>query len=195
MMKKLVALVAVFALSGCATNFYTLEGVKYDTKEEFHQAVGKMNTDALSSIKPLPSPITKKKLIIAFPSTTTIYTENISRQTKTSGQSPSGLLLERIENLSKANFDSSIVFADGVEKRGIYASSKFMEMPSMTVSLEPSADTDVLYYSEPAVSSGQWFFATQKHGKQVFGYDRSGAGATAKVQAFTDAVLAQAIRE
>lgn len=195
MMKKLIALVAVLALSGCAKNFYTLEGVKYDTKEEFHQAVDRMNNEALNGIKPLPSPVTKKNLIIAFPSPATIYAENISRQTKTSGQSPSGLLLERMENVSKANFATSKVFADGVQRRGIYASTKFMEMPSMTVSLEPSADTDVLYFSEPAISSGQWFFATQKHGKQVFGYDRSGAGATAKVQAFTDAVLAQAIRE
>jgi hypothetical protein len=68
-------------------------------------------------------------------------------------------------------------------------------MPAMSVSLEPSSDTDVLYYTEPSQGTGQWFYATTKHGKQIFAYDRSGAGSTAKVHAFIDAVQALAIRE
>ena len=194
MIKKLFALVTVLAVSGCA-NFYTLEGVKYNSKEAFHQAVAQKNTDALNSIQPLPAPVTKKNLIFAFPSEATIYAENIARTTKQNGQVPSGLLLERMENLTKANFSMSKVFADALQKKGVYASMKYMEMPSMTVSIEPSSNTDVLYFSEPSIGTGQWFFATQKGGKQVFGFDRSGAGPTAKVQAYVDAVMTQAIRE
>lgn len=194
MIKKIFALAAVLAVSGCA-NYYTLEGVKYDSKEAFHQAITKANTDALNSIQPLPAPVTKKNLIFGFPSEATIYAESIARTTKQNGQAPSGLLLEQVKNLTKANFDLQKVFADAVQKKGIYASMKYVEMPSMTVSIEPSSGTDVLYFSEPSIGTGQWFFATQKGGKQVFGFDRSGAGATAKVQAYVDAVMAQAIRE
>lgn len=194
MIKKLFALVTVLAISGCA-NFYTLDGVKYDSKEAFHQAVAQKNSDALNSIQPLSAPVTKKSLIMAFPSEATMYSENIARTTKQNGTAPSGLLLDQIENLTKANFSMSKVFADAVQKKGVYASMKFMEMPSMAVSIEPSSNTDVLYFSEPSIGTGQWFFATQKGGKQVFGFDRSGAGPTAKVQAYVDAVMAQAIRE
>ena len=172
-MKKFLALIAALVVGGCA-NFYTLEGVKYNSKEEFHQAVMLKNTDALNSIQPLSAPVTKKNLILAFPSEATIYAENIARTTKLNGQAPSGLLLDRIDNVTKANFRLSKVFADGVQKKAVYASLKFIEVPSMTVSIEPSTDTDVLYFSEPAIGTGQWFFATQKSGKQVFGYDRSG---------------------
>ena len=38
MIKKLFALAAVLAVCGCA-NYYTLEGVKYDSKEAFHLAI------------------------------------------------------------------------------------------------------------------------------------------------------------
>lgn len=194
MIKRFLALATVLAASGCA-NYYTLEGVKYDSKETFNQAVTQKTTDALNSIQPLPAPVTKKNLIMAFPSEATVYAENIARTTKQNGQAPSGFLVEQIENLTKANFALSKVFADAVQKKGVYTTMKFMEMPSMTVSIEPSSNTDVLYFSEPAIGTGQWFFATQKSGKQVFAYDRSGAGPTAKVQAFVDAVMAQAIRE
>lgn len=194
MIKNFFTLVTVLAVSGCA-NFYTLEGVKYDSKEAFHQAVTQKNTEALNSIQPLPAPVTKMNLIMAIPSEATIYTENIARTTKQNGRAPSGILLERIENLTKANFSMTKVFADAVQKKGVYTSMKFMEMPSMAVSIEPSSSTHVLYFSEPSIGTGQWFFATQKGGKQVFGYDRSGAGPTAKVQAYVDAVMTQAIRE
>ena len=164
MIKKLLLLALVLALGGCA-NTYTLDGVKYDSKETFHQAIDKSNLDALTSIKPLLTPVTKKNLIIALPSEGALYTENISRVTKSTGQIPSGLVLEQIVNLTKANFNMSKVFADAVQKKKIYATSKFIEMSSMNGSLEPSVDTDVLYFSEPAIGSGQWFFATQKYGK------------------------------
>lgn len=194
MIKKLFAVTAALVVSGCA-NFYTLEGVKYDSKEAFHQAVAQNTSQALNSVQPLPTPVTKKNLIFAIPGEAAARAENIARTTKLNGSAPSGLLLERIENLSKANFAMSKVFADAVQKKGIYTSMKFMDMPSMVVSFEPATDTDVIYFTEPSIGTGQWFFASQKGGKQVFAYDRSGSGATAKVQAFLDAVMTQAIRD
>ena len=70
MIKKILVLLAATALTGCAVN-YTLEGQKYDSKEKFQQAVDTNIFSALATIKPLPAPLTKKKLMVAIPSEAT----------------------------------------------------------------------------------------------------------------------------
>lgn len=195
MTRKLAAIVAMAtALAGCASS-YTLEGQKYASKEELHRASEGLVVSALNTISPLPSPLTQKKLVFAIPSEPTIRQENVSRVTQRNGSAPNAMLSEQIENITKANYRSLRVFYDAVQKRGIYASTQLREMPSMAVSLEPSSDTDVIYLTEPAPGTGQWFYASQKHGRQLFAYDRSGVGTTSKVQAFMEAVQAQAIRD
>jgi len=124
-----------------------------------------------------------------------VYQENIRRQTALNGRAPTGQATEMLTNLTRSNYKMMKVFFDTVQKKGIYSSTQLREIPSMAISIEPAADTDVLYFSEPSQGTGQWFYASAKHGRQVFGYDRSGAGVTAKTQAFIDAVQAQAIRE
>ena len=65
----------------------------------------------------------------------------------------------------------------------------------MITSLEPSKEYDVIYYTEPSVGSGQYFYASIKHGKQIFSFDRSQTGPDGKVKAFVEAIQALAIRE
>jgi hypothetical protein len=195
MNRKLAIIVAAAALlSGCATN-YTLMGQRYTSAEEFQKATDGLVETALGSVTPLSAPLTKKKLIFAFPAQDAIYQENIRRATLINGRAPMGPALEIASNLSRTNFKLSKVFYDAVQKKGIYPSAQFKDMPSMTVSIEPSTDTDVLYFTEPSQGAGQWFYSSAKHGRQVFAFDRSGEGAIAKTQAFIDAVQAQAIRE
>jgi hypothetical protein len=195
MTKKLLAtLAAVVLLGGCAAN-YMLDGQKYGSSAEFQRAVDDRVAAAVGSVSPLPSPLTSKKLIVAFPAESAIYQENVRRVTALNGRAPMGVQAEMITNLSAGNYKLNKVFIDALQKRNIYPSVQFKEMPAMVVSLEPSSDTDVMYYSEASQGAGQWFYASAKHGKQVFAYDRSGAGATAKVHAFVDAVQVQAIRE
>ncbi|GEM_PF-1195780 len=197
MNKKLSLILAAAAavlLSGCAA-FYTLEGQRYNSAEEFQRTVDSHAAAAVAAVAPLPSPLTKKKLIFAIPAEATVYQENVRRSTVTNGRAPTGLGAEMVTNLTRANYKMMKVFYDVVQKKGIYPSVQFMDMPSMAISLEPSADTDVVYYAEPSQGTGQWFYASAKSGRQVFAYDRSGAGPTAKALAFIDAVQAQAIRE
>ena len=106
-----------------------------------------------------------------------------------------GIGIEQNNNMSKFAYKMTKVFFDGVQKRGIYSSVEIRDMPSMAVSIEPSQEYDVLYFTEPSVGSGQYFYASAKHGKQVFAYDRSGEGVTAKVNAFIEAAQVQAIKE
>ena len=195
MIKKFVGLIAILALSGCATT-YTYDGKKYDSNEKFQQAVDSSLSGKLSTITPLPTPLTQKKLLFAIPSEATLVTENVNRFTKINGKSPNAQQNEIFENLSKSTFKNIKVFFDAVQKKNIYSSVQFIEMQSMTASFPASADTDTLYFVEASQGAGQWFYTSLKHGKQIFAYDRSnrtpeGGG----LPAFVDAVQAQAIRD
>jgi hypothetical protein len=194
MMKKIFTALAVVALSGCAVN-YTYDGKKYDSKEAFHQAVDSNVSEMLSGVVPLPTPVSKKKLIFAMPSETALITEVTNRFVKSQGNQPVGPAKEIVENLPKSTYKNIKVFYDAVQKKNIYASTQFIDMPTMTGSFEASIDADTLYYVEPTQNSGQWFFNSIKGGKQIFSYDRSAPNGAGKVKAFIDAVLAQAVRD
>lgn len=194
MIKRFLSLVAVVALSGCAVN-YTYEGQKYDSKEKFHQAVDSSISGVLSGIAPLPAPLTQKKLIFAIPSQATLIDESTKRFVKAQGTQPIGSAKEILENIPSSNYKNIKVFFDAVQKKNIFTSTQFIEMQSMTGSFAASADADTLYMIEPAPNSVQWYYTSLKNGKQIFAYDRSSPTSSGKVQAFIDAVQAQAIRE
>lgn len=193
MIKKFAGLFVVVALSGCAVN-YTYEGQKYDSKEKFQQAVDATVVGALSGITPLATPLTQKKLVFAMPSEATLIDESTKRFVKTQGTQPIGPAKEILENIPRSTYKNIKVFHDAVQKRNIFTSTQFVEMQSMTGSFAASADTDTLYMVEPSQGSGQWYYTSLKHGKQIFAYDRSSPTSAGKVQAFIDAVQAQAIR-
>jgi hypothetical protein len=197
MIKKLaIGICLVASVAGCATRAtYTLSGQKYSSKEDFQQASIAGAARAMSNVSRLPRPLTTKKIVVAIPSEETLHNEDSRRFLVQNGRTPNPVQQELIDNLGTHNFRGVKVFYEAIERRGIYASAQFKGMPTTAVSLEPSADTDVLYFTEPSVGSGQWFYASQKHGKQVFAYDRSAPEGSARVQRFLEAVEAQAIRE
>lgn len=194
MKKTILAIVALVALSGC-TSFYLLDGKKYDSEQAFQQAVETNRQEALLSVQQLPAPLTKKRLIVAIPSEQTLYDENARRHQAAMGREISGLEIDQNRNLSKANFKMNKLWFEAVQKRGIYTSVDFRETNSLVNSLEPAPDYDVMYYTEPSIGTGQYFYASAKHGKQVFAYDRSKPGVNAQVQSFLEAVQAFAIRD
>jgi len=194
MIRKLVLLVAPLLLAGCAQT-YVLDGKKYDSKEGFLYAANKLNSDALAQITPLPLPLTAKKLVVAIPSEAVSYESGVNVITKTEGRPLNSATLEVFRNLVTQNHMNTKVLYDAIEKKRIYSSVSYREMNSVVVSLEPSADTDVMYVTAPVPSSAQWFYASQKYGKQAFAFDRSGVGMSAKVNAFVEAVQALAVRE
>lgn len=194
MIKVLITIITAGILGGCAAT-YTLDGQKYKNSTEFQSAVDAQRNTALTSIKPLPKPLTPKKLIAAIPSEQSLYTENIRRVTAANGSPPNGISLEIIENLTKSNYKLIKIFYEGTAQRNIYTSVEIRNMPSMITSLEPSKEYDVIYYTEPSVGSGQYFYASIKHGKQIFSFDRSQTGPDGKIKAFVEAIQALAIRE
>lgn len=193
-MKLLTTLALSFSLSGCAA-FYTFEGTKYENKEAFHAAVDAQRSSALAKIQKLPTPLTEKSLIFAVPSADTLISASKKQYTKIEGRQPMGIALEILENVPRANHKLSVIFGDAIEKRGIFASVKFVSLDSMESSIQPTPKEDVLYFSEPTFGSGQWFYSSAKHGKQVFAFDRSQPGVDGKIAAFLEATQAQAIRD
>lgn len=194
MIKKFACLIIIMALGGCATT-YTYEGQKYDSKEKLQQAVDSKVSEVLSTITPLPTPLNQRKLTFAIPSETVLFNETVSRHVKLNGSPPNAQQNEMYENLCKSNYKNIKLFFDAVQKKNIYGSTQFIDMQSATGSFAASADTDVLYFIEPSQGSGQWYYTSLKHGKQIFAYDRSSPSPAGKVQAFVDAVQAQAIRD
>lgn len=194
MIKLASALVITVLLTGCASK-YTMEGKVYANDKEFQAAVDLEVSSALNQVKPYGKPLTKKKLVAALPSEQAIFAENAKRHKAATGREIMGLATEQNTNLSRAAYKMTRVFYEGAEKKGIYSSFEIKDMPTMTVSIEPSDDYDVIYFTEPGVGSGQYFYASAKHGKQVFAYDRSGVGVIPKVNAFVDAIQSLAIRE
>lgn len=194
MIKRFLSLVAFVTLGGCAVN-YTYQGQKYDSKEKFHLAVDSSVANVISSITPLPAPLTQKKLVFAIPSEATIINESKRRFVTAQGREPNGIALEILENVPKSTYKNIKIFFDGLRKRNIYSATQFVEMDAMTGSISASADADTLYMIEPGPNSAQWYYTSLKHGKQIFAYDRSSPTAEGKVQAFIEAVQAQAIRD
>lgn len=192
--RMLVSASTAITLAGCAAT-YTYEGQKYTSKKAFHKAVDASFTSALNAITPLSAPLTTRSLIVALPSEASLHAENIRRFKETEGREPIGVSKEIIDNLTISSYKSLKVFYYGVQKRNIYSQVQYVDLDSMNSSLEPSSTTDVLYYVEPARNSGQWFFATAKHGKQIFSYDRTRQGPVGKLNGFNEALQVMAVRE
>lgn len=181
-------------LSGCAAT-YTFDGSKYDNKQSFHAAVENKRTSSLAKIQPLQKPLTERNLIFATPKAEVLIAASKQNFTKIEGRQITGIAAEILENVTLANHKMAVIFGDAIEKRGIYQSVRQVSLDSMDSSLQPTAKDDVIYYTEPTIGSGQWFYASSKHGKQVFAFDRSKPGADGKINAFLDAAQAQAIRD
>ncbi len=190
----LLIIIAALGLAGCAVN-YTYNGQKYDSKEKLEAAVDANVNSVVAAISPLPAPLTSKKLIFAIPSEQAIYAENVHRFVNAQNRQPTSMQTEVMANIGRANFRSTKVFFDALQKKHIYASVQLIEMETMMGSYAASPDTDTLYYTEAAQGAGQWFFSSFKGGKQVFAYDRSSGTTAGKVQGFVDAVQVQAIRD
>lgn len=193
-MKKSLFILVFLALAGCASHYF-LDGKRYDNEASFQDAVENNRQAAIQTVQALQAPLTNKRLVVAIPGEQAIYDENSRRHKTATGHELMGLAVEQNRNLSKANAKLIKIFFESVQKRGIYPSVEIRETNSMVNSLEPSPDYDVMYYTEPAVASGQYFYVSTKHGKQVFAFDRSGAGLVEKANNFISAVQALAVRD
>jgi len=193
MNKLILTLLAASALAGCV-NTYNLDGRLYKGESDFQTAVNQSNSGALSQVKKLPAPLTEKKLVALMPSEAALLAENTKRIVTATRSAPQGQHAVIIENLTRSNYKMTRVMFEALEKRGIYKEVEIRDASSMSVSAEPSPEYDVIFYTEPALNTGQYFYSSSKHGKQIFAYDRSGEGPVNKINAFIEAAQSMAIR-
>ncbi|WP_147328086.1 MULTISPECIES: hypothetical protein [unclassified Duganella] len=192
---RVVAIItAALSLAGCAAN-YTFEGAKYNSQESFQTAVENTYTSSIRNIGVLPTPASQKSLLIGFPSLSAMNAASLKIFTEQQGHAPIGIGKEILDNLNKANHRGGVAFYDAVVKRGIYSSVQLIELDSMNGNLAPAKNADVLYFIEPTRGSGQWFFASNSRGRQIFAFDRSVTGVAGKLNSFIEAVQAQAIQD
>ena len=194
MTKVFGALAIAVVLTGCASNSYMYDGKKYKGEDGLQTAVDQQRAANVAQITPLPAPLTSKSLVVIVPDTaafTTSIAANYEKQL-TRSMMPNEQLIAR--NLALTTSKGMMGFFEAVQKRGIYKSVEIREVASITPSAEPSAAYDVIYYSEPNFGTGQYYFASAKHGKQVFAYDMSGGTPQSRTLAFVEAIQALAIR-
>ena len=194
MIRKFAVLLAIVALSGCAT-VYKYDGQTYSTKEELNAAVDAQVSRVLATITPLPAPLTRRKLTFAMPSLALLNEMGWKEFSAQQGKEPSQQQKIVGSNLNQTIYTNIKIFSDAINKKNIYTSTQFMEMDSGSVSFPASTDTDTLVMSYPAPGAIQWYYTSLKNGKQIFAADRSSPTAEGKVQAFVDAVQVQAIRD
>ncbi|MDD2608558.1 MAG: hypothetical protein PHX60_02545 [Giesbergeria sp.] len=194
MIKKIAITICFLALGGCATT-YIYDNKSYDSKEKYLQAVDAKVATVLASIKPLPRPLTQRKLVVAIPSAIALTEAEKKNFVKVQGKEPSAQQVEVQLNVNHGVFKDTKVFFDAIQKMNIFASTQFIEMDSTTGYFPASPDTDTLFISISPGNSGQWFYVSHKYGKQIFLYDKSNATAEVRLQAFIDAVQVQALRD
>lgn len=194
MIKVFGVLAAAAILAGCASNSYMHDGKKYRGEESLQAAADQQRAANTAQITPLPSPLTDKALVVLVPDVNSLMA-SISANYEKQLTRPM-LPNERViaQNLSIVTSKGMLGFFEAVQRRGVYKSVEVREVASVTPSAEPSATYDVMYFSEPNFGTGQYHFASVKHGKQVFAYDMSGADQKARTLAFVEAVQALAIR-
>ena len=194
MKNVILSIFAILFLSGCAIN-YTFDGQKYASKELLLKAVEDKVGDTLTLITPLNPPLSSKKLIMAMPSHEVYNKLGIENFIKINNKEPNSIEIEASSNVNRSNYLSTKIFLDAVQKKNIYRETQFIHMQSGSDSFAPSANVDVLYLVFTDANSIQWYFATDKNGKEIFAYDRSASTIIGKVQAFLDAVQTRAIRQ
>ncbi|MET1078578.1 MAG: hypothetical protein ABWY06_11230 [Pseudomonas sp.] len=197
MLIKLVAVASLLLLlTGCATPpTYIYGDQTYYSPEAVLGAIDIDLINTLASIQPLPAPLTQRKLIYAVPSESIVIAEAKNQYIKNNRQPAQGAALISLETLATGNYKSLKLGHAAVDKRNIYSSVQWVTMQAMTGEFPASPETDVLYYTQASQDSGQWFYVSYKHGKQIFAHDRSAPESLGKINAFIEAVQAQAIRE
>jgi hypothetical protein len=194
MKNVILTIFTILILSGCAIN-YSFDGQKYASKELFLKAVEDKVGDTLTLITPFTPPLSGKKLIMAMPSLEVYNKLGIENFIKINKKEPNSIQIEVSSNINRSAYLTTKIFLDAVQKKNIYLETQFIDMQSGTDSFAPSVNVDVLYLVFTDANSVQWYFATNKNGKEIFGYDRSAPTMAGKVQAFLDAVQTRAIRQ
>ena len=181
-------------LAGCTTT-YTYNGRQYQGEQAFVMAVDSSLTESLASIQPLTKPVSTKTLVFAIPSQQSVFEQSVANFVKIAGRAPSGEAEVIVRNLSASNYKGIRSFYEIVKRKNIYQEVTLLERITSTGDLQAGLNQDVLYWSEPQLGSGQWYYVTSKSGKQVFAFDRGGATMADRSNAFAQAVQVFAIRD
>lgn len=192
--RALLLAAAVLGVTGCAQT-YTYDGKQYNSRQDFLGAVDSLNQAAVNSIAPLPSPVSKKRLVFAVPTHAAVLQASIASHTTRTGMAPHGPQLTVYADLAEAAVRGIRYLHDASARRNIYSQVRLLQVDSLMAQPAPSAEEDVLYYNEPNLGAGQWYFGSAKIGRQAFAFDRAQPTMNLRAKAFVESLQLQAIRD
>jgi hypothetical protein len=192
--KLFTLLLASLFLSGCGTT-YTFDGKRYASSEEMVAAQARLEADALASIQPLVQPLVTRSLVFALPSEKALHKQSVENFERINGRSiglGEDIIMTKLVNSNWKNMHATF---DGIKRRGIYPSVRYVELDSVFSDLQPTTTEDIFAFSGAANGGElQVFYSTARSGKQIFAYDRSGADMVARTRSFIEAISVFALR-
>ncbi len=188
-----ITLISIFILTGCARHTIVFNGKTYTDKDEYTRDVISNWEAAVASITPLPHPISKRRLLVVYP-TRSYYQQ--SRLAFTQQVTPSATLsqLEKDPNFyilySLCADKARIVARQGIfQKVDASIVDGFAEVP-------PSDDYDVLMLTLASApdSTDQWYYYSKRNGRQIISADLGGRVLAERIASFLDSIKAAALQ-
>ncbi len=192
-MKKIKAVAAAAAscfLSACATGYF-VDNVKYDDKEQAIRAVDQKHSLLSRNIKPLPSPIVGKTLVVVCPTkqmTDRILTGVAKRR------EPFPLLSDRTDFTAYSSYKECLGIAEAVRMRSVYLDVQLIETEE-SPGFIPSEKIDYLYkYINLNHGAAAYYLDSARTGKTFIAADPSKDEYSEQISSFVDQLIFAAAR-
>ena len=178
-----IAACLMIALPGCANTLY--KGQRY-TVDGLVEAVEKDREKLIASVKPLPSPLTERKLIVAVPAFDFYVNQKVNR------------FVEEGFNFNYfivSNSWKTLVPYGEISNMHRFVKSKNMYHLIEQISVEgplnvaPSDDADILYFATTSHigQSDQWYHISKRNGQNLIAFDGGSVTDEERLESFLDA--------
>lgn len=182
------------ALAGCNQATYNYKDRVNLSRDGFIQAFTSDRESDLASIKPLPAPLTPRKLLVVAPTPDGFYAQRLAHLK----QSNPNVTMEHIhlEGVSEVQYlDYSRNTKNWIVRKNIYPTVEQV-ISDNAGTFEPSDQFDVLTIAVAANRGqrDQWLHYSKRNGRQTVNMDQSEPTTLGQIESLLDSVKAVAIQ-
>jgi hypothetical protein len=198
MIKKSSVLVAALALvsiiPGCVTtNKYTFNNVAYSNKLEALQAENSYHANLSSLVRPLPSPLVEKTLLVSIPTKESVINDITLREAKKGRDTASMAAKDRIDYVAQTAYDAYKYEYVTIKNSNIYKHTELTEGSYSSVP-QPNSSTDVLCIYSSGEGTPVTYLVNTKNGKQILSFDVSLPDGSPRVESMLNSIKVFALQ-